>query len=137
MTARRMMPSLFGVALLAAIPGQASESAPPHGGGRVAIVTSDVDRFYALYDDPALASQPDVVATRYLAAPTPGLAEFMVMRRITPEKLAAALRDKRQIFDDARGCATHLPDVRTRLVAATDRLAKLYPAAKFPRSPSP
>ena len=69
MTARRMMPSLFGVALLAAIPGQASESAPPHGGGRVAIVTSDVDRFYALYDDPALASQPDVVATRYLAAP--------------------------------------------------------------------
>lgn len=132
MTVRRMMQSLFGVALLAAIPGQASESAPPHGGARVAIVTSDVDRFYALYDDPALASQPDVVATRYLAAPTPGLAEFMVMRRITPEKLAAALRDKRHVFDDARGCATHLPDVRTRLVAATDRLAQLYPAAKSP-----
>src|SRR3546814_11249507 len=97
------------------------------------VCSSDlVDRFYALYDDPALAAQPEVVAARYLATPTPGLAEFMVMRRITPEKLAAALQKKPQVFADARGCAANLPEVRARLVAATDRLAQLYPAAKFP-----
>src|SRR3546814_7079345 len=56
----------------------------------------------------------------------------MVMRRITPEKLAAALSKKPQVFADARGCAANLPEIRTRLVAATDRLAQLYPAAKFP-----
>ncbi|KGB57925.1 DUF2268 domain-containing putative Zn-dependent protease [Sphingopyxis sp. SE2] len=127
-----MMKGLFGAALLAAIPAHAHETAEAPGGGRVTIATSDVDRFYALYDDPALAAQPEVVAARYLATPSPGLAEFMVMRRITPEKLAAALGKKPQVFADARGCAANLPAVRTRLVAATDRLAQIYPAAKFP-----
>jgi hypothetical protein len=127
-----MARSLFGAALLAAIPAYAHEAAEAESETRVAIVTSDVDRFYALYDDPALAAQPAVVAARYLAAPTPGLAEFMVMRRITPEKLVAALSKKPQVFTDARGCAANLPAVRTRLVAATDRLAQIYPAANFP-----
>jgi len=102
--------------------------APP----RVAIVTSDVDRFFALADDPALAAEPDQLAARYLADPSPGLVEFMALRRITPEKLAAALRNKPQVFADARGCAAKLPNVRARLVAATDRLAQIYPAARFP-----
>lgn len=108
--------------------GSHAAEAPP----RVTIVTSDVDRFFALADDPALAAQPDELAARYLADPSPGLVEFMALRRITPEKLAAALRDKPQVFADARGCAAKLPAVRARLVAATDRLAQIYPAANFP-----
>ena len=108
--------------------GSHAAEAPP----RVAIVTSDVDRFFALADDPALAAQPEQLAARYLADPSPGLVEFMALRRITPEKLAAALRDKPQVFADARGCAAKLPAVRARLVAATDRLAQIYPAANFP-----
>lgn len=99
---------------------------------RVQIVTRDVDRFYALYDDSALAADPDTLAARYLADASPGLKEFMAMRRITPDRLAKALRDKPQVFADARGCAAKLGNVRARLVAATDRLAALYPAAKFP-----
>lgn len=124
-----MLPVL-GAALLWAGAGRADETPAP--GARVAIVTSDVDRFFALHDDPALAAQPDVVAARYLAEPSPGLVEFMALRRITPEKLAAALRDKPQLFADARGCAAKLGNVRARLGAATDRLADIYPAAKFP-----
>src|SRR3546814_12368565 len=105
-----MMRSLFGIALLAATPahaheGHADRAAEPHGGARVTIVTSDVDRFYAFYDDPALAEQPELVAARYLPATTPGLAEFMVMRRIAPEKLAAALGKKPQDCCYARGSA--------------------------------
>ncbi|WP_447764969.1 gliding motility protein GldB-related protein [Sphingopyxis panaciterrae] len=118
----------FGTALL----GLPAVAADAQEGGRVAIVTSDVDRFFALYDDPALAAQPETIAARYLAVPTPGLAEFMTLRRITPDRLAVALRDKRQVFDDARGCAAKLGGVRPRLAAATDRLAALYPQAKFP-----
>ena len=123
---RRMSAALAALLLVGA--AQAADAPPP----RVAIVTSDVDRFFALYDDPAMAGQPDLLAARYLAEPTPGLAEFMALRRITPERLAAALRDKRQVFDEARGCAAKLDGVRPRLVAAADRLAALYPPAKFP-----
>lgn len=120
----------IAAALAALLLGAASHAAeaPP----RVTIVTSDVDRFFALHDDPALAAEPDQLAARYLADASPGLQEFMVLRRITPEKLAAALRTKPQLFADARGCAAKLGNVRARLVEATDRLAALYPAAKFP-----
>lgn len=120
----------IAAALVALLLGGASHAAeaPP----RVAIVTSDVDRFFTLADDPAFTEQPEQLAARYLATPSPGLVEFMALRRITPEKLAAALRAKPQLFADARGCAAKLGAVRTRLVAATDRLALLYPAAKFP-----
>lgn len=81
---------------------------------RVAIVTSDVDRFFALYDDPALAADPDALAARYLATPSPGLVEFMALRRITPDRLAAALRAKPAVYRDARGCAAKLDKVRDR-----------------------
>lgn len=120
----------IAAALAALLLGATSHAAeaPP----RVTIVTSDVDRFFALHDDPALAADPDQLSARYLADASPGLQEFMVLRRITPEKLAAALRSKPQLFDDARGCAAKLGNVRARLVEATDRLAALYPAAKFP-----
>lgn len=114
-------------ALLIAAPG-AAENSPP----RVRIVTSDVERFYALYDDPALAADPDALAARYLADASPGLEEFMAMRRITPERVAKALREKPELFADARGCAATLGNVRGRLTAAADRLAALYPQAIFP-----
>lgn len=117
----------LATALLMAAPGTA-ENSPP----RVQIVTSDVERFYALYDDPALAADPDALAARYLADASPGLDEFMVMRRITPERVAKALREKPQLFADARGCAATLGNVRGRLTAAADRLAALYPQAIFP-----
>lgn len=117
-------------AALAALPlGAASHAAEAP---RVTIVTSDVDRFFALHDDPALAADPDQLAARYLADASPGLEEFMVMRRITPERVAKALREKPQLFADARGCAATLGNVRGRLTAAADRLAALYPQAIYP-----
>lgn len=99
-------------ALAAFLLGPASHAS--EATSRVVIVTSDVDRFFALHDDPAVAASPDALAARYLADASPGLREFMAMRRITPERLAAALRDKPQVFADARGCAAKLGNVRTR-----------------------
>ena len=121
--------ALFGALILASTPVAAADNA---AASHVDITTTDVDRFFRLYDDPALAAAPDQLAARYLATPSPGLSEFMAMRRITPEKLAAALRAKPQVFADARACAAKLPKLRARLVAATDRLAEIFPAAKFP-----
>lgn len=130
---RRMALWAWGAALLASGAGHAANApAPPPETARVAIVTSDVDRFFALYDDPAIAAQPDLLAARYLADASPGLREYMAMRRITPERVAAALRDKPDLYRDARGCAATLGPVRGRLTAAADRLATLYPEAIFP-----
>lgn len=129
---RRIAWSTLGAALLASGTGHAADAPAPQETARVAIVTSDVDRFYALYDDPAIAAQPDVLAARYLADASPGLVEFMAMRRITPERVAKALREKPELYRDARGCANTLGKVRGRLTAAADRLAELYPSAIFP-----
>ena len=124
--------ALLAAALAAGAAAHMTESADEGNEARVDIVTSDVDRFYALYDDPALFAQPDTLAARYLADASPGLREYMAMRRITPERVAKALREKPELYRDARGCAQKLGSVRTRLGAATDRLAALYPAAVFP-----
>lgn len=129
---RRIAWSTLGAALLASSAGHAADAPAPQETARVAIVTSDVDRFYALYDDLAIVSQPDVLAARYLADASPGLVEFMAMRRITPERVAKALREKPELYRDARGCANTLGKVRGRLTAAADRLAELYPSAIFP-----
>lgn len=122
------------VALAATLTAAATSFASDHPAAtpRVVIDTSDVERFYALYDDPAFASDPDALAARYLATPSPGLVEFMKMRRITPERVAAALRNKPDLYRDARSCANTLGSVRGRLTAAADRLAELYPKAIFP-----
>lgn len=130
---RRVALWTLGAALLVSGAGNAADApAPPPETARVAIATSDVDRFYALYDDPAIAAQPDVLAARYLADASPGLVEFMAMRRITPERVAKALRDMPDLYRDARSCANTLGNVRGRLTAAADRLAALYPPAIFP-----
>jgi hypothetical protein len=129
---RRIAWSTLGAALLASSAGHAADAPAPQNTARVAIVTSDVDRFYALYDDPVIAEQPDVLAARYLADASPGLVEFMAMRRITPERVAKALREKPDLYRDARSCANTLGKVRGRLTAAADRLAELYPPAIFP-----
>lgn len=124
-----MLTALAACVISSTVGRAADEASPP---ARVAIVTSDVDRFFALYDDPALASQPDALAARYLADPSPGLVEFMALRRITPDRLATALRNKPQVYRDARGCAAKLGGVRKRLAVATDQLATLYPPSTFP-----
>ncbi len=129
---RRIAWSTLSAALLVSGAGHAADAPAPPETARVAIVTSDVDRFYALYDDPAIAAQPDVLAARYLADASPGLVEFMAMRRITPERVAKALRDKPDLYRDARTCAATLGNVRGRLAASAGRLAELYPPAIFP-----
>lgn len=126
--------SVAAVALAATLTAAAiaHASVSPAATSRVVIDTSDVERFFALYDDPAFASDPDALAARYLATPSPGLVEFMALRRITPERVAAALRNKPDLYRNARRCADTLGNVRGRLTAATDRLAELYPNAIFP-----
>ncbi|MCW4462119.1 DUF2268 domain-containing protein [Sphingomonas sp. BT-65] len=104
----------------------------PAAGDGPEIRTADVDRFYALYD--ATAGKPSVAQIQrdYLDHASDGFAAFMRMRRITAESIAQRLAAQPDLYVKARGCASHLPVIRTRLAADLGKLRDLYPEARLP-----
>lgn len=96
------------------------------------ILTSDVTRFYELYD--AADGKPSVeqLERDYLAKATPSLIEFAKMRRVTAQSIADRLAKDPAIYANAKACMATLPAVRTRLAAAFRRFAELYPEARLP-----
>ena len=99
---------------------------------RPAIVTDDVDRFYAVYDAAGGRPTAGQLQRDYLDEGSDGLDEFARIRRITGERIAAAIAERPEIYVDARQCAETLPAVKGRLKAALTRLGQLYPTASFP-----
>ena len=83
------------------------------------IRTSDVDRFYALYDATGGKPSEAQIQRDYLDGATEGFAAFMAMRRITAASIAARLAAQPDLYVKARGCARHLPAIRTRLVESS------------------
>lgn len=96
------------------------------------IRTSDVDRFYALYDATGGKPSEAQIQRDYLDGATDGFAAFMAMRRITAQSIAARLAAQPDLYVAARGCAGHLPAIRTRLAASLGKLRSLYPEARLP-----
>jgi len=96
------------------------------------ILTTDVDRFYKVYE--AAGRHPTIAQLDrdYLAPGTPGLHEFAKLRNVSGQTIAAAIEKRPQIYEDARRCLKVLPRVTQRVAAALDTLARIYPEAKFP-----
>jgi hypothetical protein len=124
---------LWFAGLAAALLGLAA----PQGMARQAasgpqIVTADVERFYRIYD--AAHGHPTAADLQrlYLDQGSSGLHDFIAVRSLTADNLAAAIAAKPETFETARQCADLLPRVRGRLTAALDRLRHLYPPARFP-----
>ncbi|MFC3714296.1 DUF2268 domain-containing putative Zn-dependent protease [Sphingoaurantiacus capsulatus] len=96
------------------------------------IRTEDVERFYALYDAAGGKPTAEVLQRDYLDKGTPGLKEFARLRRITGERIAAAIAQTPKVYTDARDCAALLPKITARLSASLTRLGEIYPEASFP-----
>lgn len=96
------------------------------------IVTSDVDRFYQLYDMAGGHPLATDLQRLYLDAGSRGLHDFVSVRGLTGANLAAAIEANPAPFEGARQCVKALPRVRTRIYAALTRLRRMYPAATFP-----
>ena len=96
------------------------------------ILTSDVARFYELYD--ATAGKPTVeqIQQDYLAHATPSLIEFAKLRRVTAQSIADRIAKDPAMYEKAKACMAALPQVRTRLAASFTTFAQLYPEARFP-----
>src|SRR4029453_6009669 len=95
------------------------------------IRTSDVERFYALYD--STGGKPSAAQLQaYLDGGTDGLLAFAKMRNTTGEQIAQAIEKQPQIYVNAKECAAVLPAVNRRLAKALGRLKEVYPEATPP-----
>lgn len=95
------------------------------------IRTSDVERFYKLYD--ATNGKPSAAQLQeYIDGGTDGFLAFAKMRAISGERIAQAIEKRPEIYIGAKSCASVLPSVKRRLGTALDRLKQLYPEASLP-----
>ena len=122
-------PSRF-LALLAALAVSTGVQAQSPAGPQ--ILTSDVTRFYELYD--ANLGNPTVeqIQQDYLDKATPGLIAFAKLRRVTAQSIADRIAKEPGMYGKAKACMAVLPAVRTRLAASFETFADLYPEARFP-----
>jgi len=117
------------LAALAVLAVSAGVHAQPPG---PEILTSDVTRFYDLYDSTAGKPTVEQIERDYLAHATPSLVEFAKLRRVTAQSIADRIAKDPAIYEKARACMAVLPNVRTRLAASFATFADLYPEARFP-----
>lgn len=133
---RRPRKEMFRAALVVVVSAAllmttgAAMAQAPVGGPE--LQTSDVDRFFALYDAADGAPTADQLQTVYLDQGSSGLKHFASIRNITGERIAAAIASRPEMYIDARRCAATLPAARRRVGEALERLAALYPEARFP-----
>jgi len=119
------MKARFAIALAALIPLVAMAAQPAAG---PEIRTSDVERFYTLYDSTGGKPSAEQLQS-YIDGGTEGFRAFTNMRNTTGERIAQAIEKQPEIYVKARQCANVLPAVKSRLAAALARLKQMYPEA--------
>jgi hypothetical protein len=120
---------ILGAICAATLLAPAVHAAAPKG---PEILTSDVERFYRVYE--AHGGHPDAATLErdYLAPGSAGLHEFMQLRRVSGESIGKAIAANPGAYENARKCLAVLPNVKRRLTADFAALARAYPEAKFP-----
>lgn len=96
------------------------------------IITSDVDRFYEVYDRAGGHPSAEQLDRDYLQPGSEPLHEFAKARNVTGARIADTLAKRPEIYVGARQCMAVLPQVKVRLKAALGKLVRLYPEAKLP-----
>jgi uncharacterized protein YjaZ len=119
------MKARFAIALAALIPLVAMAAQPAAG---PEIRTSDVERFYALYDSTGGKPSAEQLQS-YIDGGTEGFRAFTNMRNTTGERIAQAIEKQPEIYVKARQCAKVLPAVKSRLASALAQLKQIYPEA--------
>jgi hypothetical protein len=123
---KKLAPVLVAAALASsAAPALAARPAPR-------IVTTDVTRFYQVYDAAGGHPTAEQLQRDYLDRGSEGLHTFARLRHITGERIAAEIAADPALYANAKTCVAALPRGRQRLMAAMRKLAGIYPAAKFP-----
>ena len=96
------------------------------------IITSDVDRFYQVYDAAGGHPSAEQLDRDYLAPGSEPLHEFAKARNVTGTRIADTIAKRPETYVGARRCLQVLPQVKVRLKEALGKLVRLYPQAKLP-----
>jgi hypothetical protein len=126
------MRKMIAVALLALCPLPGIVHAATTLAHQPEIRTSDVDRFFQLYDRSHGQPSAAQLQSQYLDGGSEGLKQFITSRIHSADQLAAAIAKTPQDYAAARRCARALPAVRQPLRGVFARLAEIDPAATFP-----
>jgi hypothetical protein len=118
---------LIPMGLALALPAGATRPA-----AQVKIITSDVDRFYRIYDSAHGHPSAQVLQSDYIDAGSDGVRQFVPQRIISGEAMAEEIAKDHAIYDHARTCASVMPQAKRKLNASMHKLLKLYPEAKTP-----
>lgn len=96
------------------------------------IETSDVDRFYEVYDEAGGRPTADMLQREYLDPGSSGLHELARLRNVTGQSIAEAIARRPDMYVEARDCVEVLPRVRKRLEVSLRKLKNLYPETRVP-----
>ena len=118
--------TIFCTALCALATAPAAMAAPE----RPQVFTSDVERFYQVYEANGRHPSAEVLDRDYLAPGTSGLHEFAKARNVTGTTIAKAIETRPEAYENARKCLAVLPNVKRRVAADLGKLARLYPEMK-------
>jgi hypothetical protein len=120
-----MLWSLLVPALLLAVATEQSAVPLPQ------LVTTDVDRFYALYTAAHGLPRGEDLQRDYIDGGSPGVRQFVENRILSGEALAKEIAKEPAIYANARKCTSALPAVRERLKEVFRKMAALEPQAHF------
>lgn len=120
------------VLTLARSPVQAQEAVASSQPEHARLVTSDVIRFWEIFDRAADHEFADMLRSDYLEAGTQALRDFIPHRILSADSLAALVIRQRARYEAAREASLRVTDLEGEIRAAWYALKYLYPYATFP-----
>jgi len=96
------------------------------------IETSDIDRFYKVFDKAYGHPTGEALQRDYIDHASDGMHVLARMRNVTGQSIADAISKRPEIYSKLRGCLEVLPQVRENLTISLLKLKELYPEARFP-----
>ena len=110
----------------------AQSQAPATEPENARIVTTDVARFWQIYDSASDGELASVLRSDYLDAGTQALRDFIPGRILGPDSLAARITRERARYESARAASLRVVEQEGEIRAAWYALEYLYPYAVFP-----
>jgi len=100
---------------------------------RAAIVTSDIDLFWAAYDHMQTSQNPEaVIEDEYFQKGSSGLQDFIFARIHSASDLLKTIKGAPGYYAALRPASSHIKDFTPRIRASFHKLKDLYPRSTFP-----
>lgn len=126
-----MIRRAIALSFLLSLPaGAAFAQSPTPEGAK--IVTEDLGRFWAAFDQAGPQFPAETFQKVYLDKGTPGLQDFVKLRIESAERLAKTVKAVPEYYASIRASTQRIPEMEPQIRAAFKALEEIYPEAVFP-----